>query len=55
MNTNRNNMLALRRHTIRTLTPSELRIANGGCGPTFSCQTQDPQPRHGPNVDVKHK
>ena len=31
MKTNRNNTLTLRAHSIRTLTPGELRVANGGC------------------------
>jgi hypothetical protein len=30
MSTNRNNTLKLRKHSIRTLTPSELRVAHGG-------------------------
>jgi hypothetical protein len=33
MKTNRTNTLTLRAHSIRTLTPAELRVAAGGCAP----------------------
>lgn len=32
MTANRNNTLALRKHTIRTLSANELRVAKGGYG-----------------------
>jgi hypothetical protein len=52
MKTNRNNTLKLRAHSIRTLTRSELLVANGGksylpCGKSWT--TENPEPKHNPN------
>ena len=52
MNTNRNNTLKLRAHSIRMLTAGELRAALGGksylpCGKSWT--GEDPQPKHNPN------
>jgi hypothetical protein len=43
MSANRNNTLTLRKHSIRTLTPTELRVVNGG----FNPQPEPPGSPHG--------